>query len=352
MTMPMAHPHQFGLGALFDAVPDAVIVAEARSGEVVLWNRGAFELFGFTEAEAVGMSLRRIVPPEMRERHDKGIRRFVETGSAVLVESGTALEVPALHRDGSRFWVELRLSALQAAELPGIFVMAIIRDVSQRRRAYGDLEVAHSALREFLSMASHDLRNPLTAISAAAEMLTEDRGNRPDREELVSIITRQTQWLSSLVADFEVAAQVEVGAVQARPENVAVAELIRDAVSADIRVMAGAGLVASVDPLHLRRIVTNLVQNAEKYGAPPVTITVSRAASGVVIAVSDSGPGIPADQRDRIFEKFWRGPARRESGTGLGLAIVRGLAEANGGRVWFDQTLRPTFAVWLRAGTS
>ncbi|MFP5327453.1 MAG: ATP-binding protein [Acidimicrobiia bacterium] len=351
MTLPMAHPQEFGLGALFDAVPDAVIVAEARSGEVVLWNRGATELFGYAASEAIGMPLLRIVPPEMRERHEHGIRRFVETGSAVLVESGLALEVPALHQDGSRFWLELRLSPLPGAGLPGVFVMAIMRDVSQRRRAYAELEMAHSALREFLSMASHDLRNPLTAISAAAEMLTEDRGNRPDREELVSIINRQTQWLSTLVADFEVVAQVEVGAVQARPENVVVAELIRDAVSTDIEITASAGLVANVDPLHLRRIVTNLVQNAQKYGAPPVAITVSRAASGIVVAVSDSGPGIPVEHRARIFEKFWRGPGRRESGTGLGLAIVRGLTEANGGRVWFDQTPLPTFAVWLRAAT-
>lgn len=337
-----------GIGILFDVVPDAVVVAEARSGDIVLWNRGATDLFGYTPPEAVGMPLLVLVPEELRERHERGLRRFAETGTAPLVESGGAVELPALHRDGDTLWIELRLSSLPRTEVPGRFVLAVIRDVSERRRAFEELARANEALRDFLTVASHDLKSPLTAIVTATQMLAEENPGG-DSSTLLGIVERQTEWLVRLLDDFEVVARVQTGTLEPAQENVDLGEVIREVVGGDVLLMEDPdGLRVAVDRTHLRRIVGNLVQNAEKYGAPPIEVAVRREAGGVILSVSDSGEGVAVEDRPHLFEKFWRGLNARGPGSGIGLAIVRGLAVANGGTVTYEHGDRPTFSVWLR----
>lgn len=341
-------PAEMGIGILFDVVPDAVVVAEAFTGDIVLWNRGATDLFGYTPTEAVGMRLSVLVPEELRERHERGLRRFAETGTAPLVASGGAIELPALHRDGDTLWIELRLSSLPPTEVPGRFALAVIRDISDRRRAFEELAHANEALRDFLTVASHDLKSPLTAIVTATQMLAEENPGS-ESATLVGIVERQTEWLVRLLDDFELVARVQTGTLSPVQENVAVGEVIREVVSDDVLLKDGSDdFRVTVDPTHLRRIVGNLVQNAEKYGAPPIEVAVRREAGGVVVSVSDCGEGVAAEERSHLFEKFWRGRNARGPGSGIGLAIVRGLAAANGGTVTYEHGDRPTFSVWLR----
>lgn len=349
MAARSAAPADLGIGILFEVVRDAIVVGRADTGRIVAWNHAATDMFGYTTEQATGMLLSSLVPPELRDQHEAGIRRFAETGSANLVDADHTIEVPALHRSGHTLWVELRLSKLVPETQPGTYVLAVIRDVTDRRRAFDEVQRSNDALREFLSVASHDLRSPLAAISAAAEMLGLDRAERPDRTQLLVIIERQTRWLARLIDDFGTAAGVESGSVEPSPEDVEVDGLLRDAVGDAAKVSAGPGFRVRVDPTHLRRIVENLVQNAHKYGKPPVTVEVQRRDGGIAIAVSDAGAGVPVDERHRVFDKFWRGSGgrRAEHGTGLGLAIVQGLAEVNGGRAWYEHPEKSTFVVWF-----
>ena len=117
-------PSDFGIGVLFNNVFDAVIVGDARTGSVVLWNGGATTLFGYDEAEALGRPLEHLVPPSYRERHRSGVRAFVEGGRSALVDRGW-VEVHALHRYGEEFAVRLRLMRVDGPD-DGVYVAAII----------------------------------------------------------------------------------------------------------------------------------------------------------------------------------------------------------------------------------
>ena len=91
------------------------------------------------------------------------------------------------------------------------------------------------------------------------------------------------------------------------------------------------------EPEALRRVLTNLIENAHKYGSDPIRVAIQQADDQVVMSVIDSGPGVPPEERDRIFERFYRtDPNGTKPGMGLGLAIVRGLVESCGGKVWVE----------------
>lgn len=128
-------PADLGIGALFTRVREAVVVANAPTGRIVLWNPAAARMFGHSEAEAVGQTLEILVPPELRDAHRAGIERYGASGVGTIVDRDMPVELPALRKDGSRIVVELSLSALDP--VPGLArpVLAMIRDVTERRRA-------------------------------------------------------------------------------------------------------------------------------------------------------------------------------------------------------------------------
>lgn len=111
-TAATIRPQDLGFGVLFGVVRDAVVVADVRSQEIVLWNAAAGDIFGYTPDEVVGRPLEVLVPPELRPQHRAGIARYRETGHGPLVDGDRPVEVPALRRDGQRIQVELKLSPL------------------------------------------------------------------------------------------------------------------------------------------------------------------------------------------------------------------------------------------------
>lgn len=139
-------PAQLGLGTVFFRTSEAVVVGDADTGRIVLWNRAAEALFGYDGEEAVGMPILDLVPARLRAAHNAGIDRYGHTGPGRLLATGDRVELPALHRDGGELWVELSLTELTATDLPGRFVMAMARDVSERRRLQDELRVAHRHL--------------------------------------------------------------------------------------------------------------------------------------------------------------------------------------------------------------
>jgi signal transduction histidine kinase len=205
---------------------------------------------------------------------------------------------------------------------------------------------------QFVANVSHELRTPLAQISMFSETLMLDRErSSEERRHFLSVIQREARRLSHLVEGVLRFSRGEAGASAVRPEarDVAadVAETVASfqplAAAADatvilettgpVRAMADAGAV--------RQIVLNLLDNAVKYGAPGQTVTVGIAGSEqeVTVRVEDEGVGIPAADRQRVFEPFARlerSDAPRVSGSGIGLSVVRDLVAAHGGRVWVE----------------
>jgi PAS domain S-box-containing protein len=230
-------------------------------------------------------------------------------------------------------------------------------------QAMEELQVVNEAIRGFTAAAAHDLRSPLVSIIGFSALLTKswETFSEEKRRTFVATINRQSQNLSTLVDDLLTSSRIDGGALSTSPELIVLREAIdrclelgnRDIGS--VAVSCSPNLIVRVDPHHLGRILDNYVQNAFKYGEPPVRIEAARVADMVEVRVLDHGPGVPREFVPRLFGKFARAdtPATKaQKGTGLGLSIVRGLAEANGGQARFEPNVPhgSCFVVELPAG--
>jgi len=195
---------------------------------------------------------------------------------------------------------------------------------------------------QFVASVSHELRTPITSIRGA--VAASRRTDKPaQREELLDVMDRQSGRLQAMVEEMLVAARMQESANRPSTERIDLCSLIRlTALDSDV---AGRPVMVEVpdhctvraEPETLRRVLTNLIENAHKYGSEPVRITVQVDDDHVVLSVIDQGPGVPPDERERVFERFYRiDPNGTKPGMGLGLSIVRGLVESMGGTVWIE----------------
>jgi K+-sensing histidine kinase KdpD len=202
-----------------------------------------------------------------------------------------------------------------------------------------------------LRSVSHDLRSPITAITTATEVLCElgDSLSDDDRDELVAAILAQVQRLDRLVANLLELSRLEAGAATPARELWTVDGLVArvlDVLAADedrVDVDLPDDIPpVEVDPGQIERALVNVIENALKFSdsATRVALRATTEAGEVFLRVTDSGPGIPAHERERVFEPFVRGAlADGDRGSGLGLAIARGFVALNGGRLWVEPSL-------------
>jgi signal transduction histidine kinase len=262
--------------------------------------------------------------------------------------------------DGPR-WLSLATHVLDPVAGAGSGVVVSFDDVTERVQAEHELQRVLALLRGVLSATTHDLRGPLTAIHGYAQLLVEEGAiSAEERDTSAGVILRQTEHLSRLVNDLSVVAGLEAGGVDVYAEATPVVDLARAAIEpfphrAEIRVDIADGLSVLIDRDHGRRIVSNLVENAFKYGHPPVEITARGAGEQVEVTVADHGDGVPPAFVPHLFERFTRDPSvRTAAGSGLGLAIVAGLTELNGGEVRYEANDRggARFTISVPAGGS
>jgi len=212
-----------------------------------------------------------------------------------------------------------------------------------------DLKRADQIRRDFVANVSHELRTPLTAIRGYVEALSESGTSAQDRRRFLEIVARHTDRMERLVKDLLRLARLDAGQ---EGLDVIVCEVrsLVDGVLADLSPMADArdqtikttiapeARTVRGDPAKLHDALRNLVANAFTYAPTRTTVDIDAARIGarVEIAVSDEGPGVPEEDRIRVFERFYRvdkSRARDPGGTGLGLAIVKHLVELHGGTV-------------------
>jgi signal transduction histidine kinase len=253
-----------------------------------------------------------------------------------------------------------RLEATQKA------MLNILDDFDDERirveKANADLQAVNEAMKGFTAVAAHDLRSPVTSIVGFATILTENwtTFSEEDRRKIAAAIDRQAHKLSTLVDDLLTVSMIEGGALTMRPEEIVLAAAISRCLEAagteagGVSVSCAPDLVVRVDAQHLGRIMDNYLQNALKYGEPPVRIEAARVGDLVEVRFLDHGPGVPPQFVPRLFGKFARADTpstRANKGTGLGLSIVRALAEANGGQTAYEANVRggACFVVRLRA---
>jgi signal transduction histidine kinase len=315
------------LSVTLESLSDGVITLD-ESGTVTDANPAARRLVPWAD---VGTPIRELLA-SLADR--RSIERLLAGG-----------EPRELHLGEGEAILAITASKLGAQE--GGTVLSV-RDISQRAR----LERMKD---EFVLTASHELRSPLTSVQGFAELLMLERERLSSKQaETVEIILENTRHLVRLLNDLLDLARSDAGRLTINPVPTDVEPLVSEAVRSmraqtearhqALRLDVEAALPqVSVEADRIRQVLVNLLTNAHEYCPEGATIKVvaGRGADGVVIAVSDDGPGIPAQQREHIFERFVRGEAgltQRVSGSGLGLAISKSLVELHGGSLDVDST--------------
>lgn len=291
------------------------------------------------------------------------VAALAATGPAVVRSDSVTLpgENATLHVQMGPYAPYFGREELRILEtLASLTDLALARSVllDEQQKMVRSLTAANETMRDFVAIASHDLRSPLAVVEGLIEMLDEHwfRFDEQKRRDQVAAIRRQSAHLSRLVEDLLTVSKIDAGALQPQICAVHLRRLIEPLVGdfvgqpGEYVVRVPDDLFARTDPEHVSRMIINYLQNARVYGAPPIEVEARDAGERVEVRVSDRGPGVPPEFRDRMFQKFARADKRTSAaaqGTGLGLAIVRGLARASGGDAWYEE--RPQGACFVIA---
>jgi heavy metal sensor kinase len=215
----------------------------------------------------------------------------------------------------------------------------------------GRLEGSFDQLRRFTADASHELRTPLTAIRSVGEVSLQKTGDIPYYRDIIGSMLEEANRLTSLVESLLTISRADAGQIELHPTPVNALELVQEGAALleslaeekqqSVVVDGNSSITVWADRLILRQAIINLLDNAVKYSpvGGSIRVDVSLNSDIVVIAIQDSGPGIPDEHRDKVFERFYRvdkARTRAEGGTGLGLSIVKWAVSVNEGHIDFE----------------
>jgi PAS domain S-box-containing protein len=308
---------------VLEAVGDGIFLLDS-DGVVRLWNRAAALATGLRADAVLGRKLAAVVPDW------KTLAERIPVAEGTGAPDAVTLPVESGGRD---LW--LSFVAVRGAD----GIVYAFRDLTDKQR----LEEEKS---DFVATISHELRTPMAAVYGAAETLLRREGelNHDQSRQLVQMIAAQAARLSVITEEVLLTNKLDRGELPLEREPVDVADVVRRTVEAmeaqlsePVEVQIPPELApASGDADRIQQVMVNLLDNAVKYGAAPVSVRVESANGLVRISVVDSGPGITLADQERIFDKFYRADpqhTRAPSGSGLGLYISRELVRRMGGRL-------------------
>ncbi len=335
----------------FDDLPDGLVVAD-RDGRIVVFNRAAARMTGLDAEASLGKALEDALPLEGLD--GRAWWPYVAPYTGLRTVTGHP-ERNLILPNGTELLVSARYLRDVLAG-PTARVVVALRDT--RHRAREELSRA-----ELVSTVAHELRSPLTSVKGfTATLLAKwDRFNDEQKRLMIETVHADADRVTRLITELLDISRIDSGRLTIRRQVVDLPTVVarhvagmvasgQDPARFDVRV---AGILPEMwlDADKIDQVVTNLLENAVRHGAGQVTVLIESDAAGAAVTVTDEGEGISAEQRDRVFTRFWR--SGRRGGTGLGLYIVRGLVEAHGGSIMVGATPRggALFRFALPAGT-
>jgi PAS domain S-box-containing protein len=324
------------LAAIVDSTDDAVI-GKTLDGTIISWNRAAERIYGYTADEVIGRPISILIPPDRPnelpdilsrlargQRIDHYLTKRARKGGVIIDVSVT---ISPVHNEAGTI----------------IGASAIARDVTSQQHAMNE---ALRMREEFISVAAHELRTPLTTLFARLQ-LVERRLTRTELDPAtirrdITLVRQAADRLKSLIDRLLDSSRITSGRLQLERATTDVAAMMKSVASVlaetsgrEIRVLASdppESYRADLDGVRLEEVVVNLIDNAVKYSPrdTPIDIEASSNPDAIAIAVRDRGPGVPADERTRIFEPFHRS-STTAPGVGLGLHIAKEIVELHGG---------------------
>lgn len=335
---------------LVAAVEEYAVFMLDTDGRVMSWNAGARRIKGYEADEIIGNDFRVFYPEDQRftGHPQHNLQAALRDGS--YTEEGWRVR-----QDGSRFWASVVITPVHDDRGRHIGFAKVTRDQTEQRQNAEDRVEAMAEQARLLAVTAHELRSPTAVIDGSAHVLQEAAGRLAgaERDQLLRGIRSSAERLRRLAADLTAASQLHGSGMQFREQRVSVAELVRsaaarrEAASPHDRVAVDAPHDATVaaDGVRLAQALDNLLDNAVRHGAPPVTISAQLAADQVELRVTDAGPGVPDDLVPRLFHRFAAGGPT--SGTGLGLYLVREIARGHGGGAAYQAPAEDTPTTFL-----
>ena len=368
------------LAAIVESSHDAII-AKTLEGVIVSWNKGAELIYGYTEQEVIGRPISVLVPPDRPDEVPQILERLRKG------EQLDHYETVRVTKDGRRIDVSLTISPIRSAsgEVTGASVIA--RDVTERKQMEDELRKLNQELEqrvlertaqlqatneelrkeiaerkrleqlkdEFIRVASHELRTPLSVVTGYAQLTLRAASERGDESLIrkLGIINEKGQQLTRLVGQMLDISRTEHEVLPIEPEPFDLCTLIEDVVanmksaasSFDFNVdLPEEAVIINADRKRIIQVVTNLVENAIKYvdksseDRHKVDVALRLEGDEVVVGVRDYGVGIPADQLEQVFGRFFRGRNIASArypypGLGIGLFVAKDIVVRHGGRM-------------------
>lgn len=332
----------FKFRSLFDAAFEGILVHE--NGNILDTNEAFAEILGYSTQELIGIHLTELVPTEVKQTVLDQIKR----------RPSDPYELVAMKKGGGHISLEVRGKDLIIQGRP--LRLVTVRDITDRKKAEQDrvlFEATQSAIHmrdEFLSIASHELKTPLTNIKIQTQIAMEgfNTGSflTPEKvQKFIEHIDRQADRLTRLVEEMLDVTRITAGKMKMHFEEMDLSELVREVSSAfepGIQQM-GSSLHLDLPPscflradrFRIEQVISNLLSNAMKYGnKKPIQIRLMSRLEEVVLIVEDQGIGISLQNQERIFERFERAiSSKKISGLGLGLYICKHIVDAHRGSI-------------------
>lgn len=344
------------LRSILETIPVAMIVID-DAGMILSFSATAERIFGYAAHEIVGEDVSALMPSPDRERHGGYLRAYDATGIRRTI--GAARVATARRRDGTVFPIEMHIGEAQVGA-ERVYT-GFIRDLTERQRTAKQLhdlqhELAQvsrvTALGTLATTLAHELNQPLTAIAnyvqAARDLLDQPNGETHDllREALDDCATQSLRVgkifgrLQDFIARGDSARRVE-DLRRVVDESIALALIEVEIANVEVTVALDPGCCfVMIDRVQVHQVLVNLLHNALEAMQPVVGrrlhVTSScHSAQCVQISVDDSGPGLPTEVAERLFEPF---NSTKAHGLGLGLSICRSIVESHGGRIWTERS--------------
>lgn len=323
------------LSSMIDATSDAILFIDGDR-RIRFWNRGATELFGYTSEEASGAYYDLLLPEDLKRSGElEALERLTEEHG--LVKNYLTRRVG---RDGRERIVSLSRSALRDARGTIVGWTAILRDATDQVRVEQELSRARglAMVGQLAANVAHEIKNPLAGIHGATQILLHETPAADPRREILERLANEIRRLDATVRDLLRFAKPETPKLVVRDLRRLLTDFVRNLredpryEKIDFAFSGERKLEAPIDDRLMHQVFLNLFENAHDAleGSGNIDVALRAEGADAVVEIADSGPGIPPDLLERVFEPFFTSKPR---GTGLGLAICRKNIEAHGGSI-------------------
>jgi two-component system sensor kinase FixL len=320
--------------AIFESAVDGIIVIDV-AGLIEAINPAGERLFGYPASEVIGRNVSMLMPSPYRHEHDNYLRHYLDTGERRII--GIGREVTGLKRDGTTFPLHLSVGEIRRGAERGF--TGILHDLSARVSAERHLreQEALAKIGELAAVLAHEVKNPLTAVSGALQMIADALPPDSQEAQIVPEVLARLATLNDLTNDLLLFARppqpalgpVEIVSLLRMTSGLLAADPLQAKLTIEV---VGPSAVVLGDAELLKNVFLNLLINAaqamNRQGA--IHIAVDATDDKVRVTIADRGPGIPEHVRPKLFQPFFTTKAR---GTGLGLSTAKRLLEAQKGTI-------------------